>query len=1159
MKRQSKILSLVLTLALLACAFAVYAFAATDGMTVQSSISFSTLLDSWGGDATSSANPTVAADTGKNGTFQQGNRYGAVGVGTSYDGNKYAVITQNTRGANGNGPYFWVGTWGEGTLKEGVLTKSAYDISKYSAMIYEMDVMSPTAKFIDGANIQFSLRHFDEKGTMLITPSTVSNVFVTFGNDENGSFIKLFGSDVKYVNPYEFTRITSIYEPEITAEGIMEKMTVYINGELAAEKSALLSTTYYNDEFHLNVKEIRVGYTQAQDPTQTLAIDNVAYKTVAAGTALTHAEILASNENPIPFGVVLAEVDGVKYSDLAKAFEAVEEEGEITLYHDVLTPVVVDKVMTINVGEYEAEIVAAENFGLDKSTPGVIKVVDTRGQEAYVEWDGCYCEDEDHLDPDTGIPDPAYHPLYKLDESLGLYTVLSEYYDPYFVGTLGGGSVIYKLVGWTDIDGNPIAADRMVEIGDVNNGIYLIPVYEEAESIAFSYVKGGALRYVESGTMTLSEVMADADEGTTVTLFENVRLTASISVSKSLTLDMNGKTVDSCTTGTKFDTFRVSAGKTFNVMSSVAGAKFFSSAPSHGGCFITSNGENTTININGSDSDGNTTLSVYCATVVQAWQTACTLNIDGGEYYRTRLDNGGFVQLNKDHTVRIENALLWQLDGALIALNGRYATKGTPTTVEIDNCVLIGGNIADYSFKDMTMTFTNCYIGGRLVPTSVYAGQTAGSVTVGDGCYISGNVGINVVYAQGCNGYNIPSEETYTFKYNTYSITADAIDASSYVISEHVETVAYTLMVTSKTIDSIPVVWKDADGNEIGRSSALPGTSFSVPSTLKPITTVLEGWLGVVPTEWNEPLLIPVDFDGEEYVVTAKEGGATEIVATVQFLFNISTQNHNKINFYVPAEPDGVEITSYKIGTGERWGNSNTIKTTINGQSYWLACIWPGANGASTTSWTATLTFTYEGETYTVTSPAVTMAKYCNYILDTEDYSEEGKVVAVNVANYLYWAGKAAGGNPTALKSIVDNNTARIISIPLSEYTVPDVTEISPYVTTLEIYLAGGSPQFKLNLTELGRKAKISLSTGMANTSTYATDGYVMTSNTYIRTLNKTKITLTPEGSTAPITVTFTIANYATWLKSQGADATVDALLNALYGYVKAEAAYRNF
>lgn len=363
MKRKNKILlifaftlfiTLVISTALAASA------ATVTGVTVKSSDDFQSASDTFGGTASDGSNPRTPKGT----TFQQGGRTGKVELVnlTPYSMNKYAVITQ-TDSKSASGPYMWAGVGARPTTS--TLNNSADDMKNYSYYTFDIDVMSPTGKFISGATVDLSARYADNTGTVTFWNNTAINRIVELNNDSTGSYITLSGSGVKkYVDPYEFSHITCIIEPKVTSTSYSANAHLYVNGAYVASVNGTTSTTkYYNSTPHASIIEYRLNYLNTEDESQTLAVDNVSFRTFSKNsyngnlsTVLAAKNNLSSWESnlyyasdvPAGFLKVTNETRETYYSTLTAAVSAARAGDVINVNCDLGETVNVNKAITVN-------------------------------------------------------------------------------------------------------------------------------------------------------------------------------------------------------------------------------------------------------------------------------------------------------------------------------------------------------------------------------------------------------------------------------------------------------------------------------------------------------------------------------------------------------------------------------------------------------------------------------------------------------------------------------------------------------------------------------------------------------------------------------------------------------------------------------------------
>ena len=212
------------------------------------------------------------------------------------------------------------------------------------------------------------------------------------------------------------------------------------------------------------------------------------------------------------------------------------------------------------------------------------------------------------------------------------------------------------------------------------------------------------------------------------------------------------------------------------------------------------------------------------------------------------------------------------------------------------------------------------------------------------------------------------------------------------------------------------------------------------------------------------------------------------------------------------------------------------------------------------------MTFTYEGKSYSVTADTNIM-EYFNYILDFEpeegqaDYSEEARKLVVNTANYIY-NGLAAIDKTSAieaeLKELLDNNADRINTIDKENLPEVDLSAISKYIEGVTLAVDSYSPYFRFILTDAGRAAKITLSTGAFGDSKtkYAELGYIDTDRTHVSNLNYLTITITSDAEGETVKDSFSLIEYYTLLKDAGADDKTLAFVESMCAYYQAHQEY---
>ena len=208
---------------------------------------------------------------------------------------------------------------------------------------------------------------------------------------------------------------------------------------------------------------------------------------------------------------------------------------------------------------------------------------------------------------------------------------------------------------------------------------------------------------------------------------------------------------------------------------------------------------------------------------------------------------------------------------------------------------------------------------------------------------------------------------------------------------------------------------------------------------------------------------------------------------------------------------------------------------------------------------------TYEGKSYTVTADT-TILEYFDYILDFEpaegqaDYSEEARKLVVNTANYVYNGLVALGNDEKAelFKAYVDANPDRVNKFDKENLPKVDTSKIAKYVESITMHIDNYSPYVRFNLTDAGKAAKITLSTGAFQTSKndYPTLGYIDTDRINMKSLNSLTITVTSAEGDETVKLTISILDYYTLLAEGGADEKTLNFVESMWAYAKADNEY---
>ena len=353
MKRTSKILILVLSLALILGGVVMAISATASDVTVKLNATFE------GSEVKeyTTTNPTIDRIS-----FDQKGKTDGLEVVVGADGNKYVLLTQENAAS---GTPYMANNVGSYASKDG--TKVASDISNYKYMIIEFDAMAPTGKF-SPASLNPYFSYYKSSGSADFWRPDSADQVVTFGNDSNGSYVypKFDNTKKFYINPYEFTRIQVVYE---TANTVVEgvelydvKSHVYINGEFFFTKestNAPKASAFSEGKPNVSFYRFWFNYGGAQDATLSLAIDNVKISTVPAGSDTAISDVLTYDAAEIPAGMPMAAIGSTEYLDVQSALNAANDGDTVTVLRKLFEAktYTVNKPITVVAGDNNATFV----------------------------------------------------------------------------------------------------------------------------------------------------------------------------------------------------------------------------------------------------------------------------------------------------------------------------------------------------------------------------------------------------------------------------------------------------------------------------------------------------------------------------------------------------------------------------------------------------------------------------------------------------------------------------------------------------------------------------------------------------------------------------------------------------------------------------------
>lgn len=359
MTKRTKILALILSLALILGAVAVVAFSAVTGLNETYKTGFENAALATGLTANGTFDSYSITTSGRNGNYSIEQN--------PYDNNKYFRFNFYDEAQTGAGSYIYK-----------YLVGNSKPLSTYSYNVLDFDFWTPTGTVKHGMGFQLLCREVndtyngngssDEFTTALFSTKTL---YIGETNSEN--YLWFGGSSTVKVDLDEsvWNHVTMVFE----TYGGVNSLHIYLNGEYAFSADAMISDTLTESDLSkFYLETIRINFPQgtADDAGKSIALDNIEFNNYT--TAYTGAAALASiidskasltswseavytEDYVMPFTTPVAEVGGVKYDNLTKAISAAEEGDTITLFADA-GDFTVSKRITIDTAGYSVGTVS---------------------------------------------------------------------------------------------------------------------------------------------------------------------------------------------------------------------------------------------------------------------------------------------------------------------------------------------------------------------------------------------------------------------------------------------------------------------------------------------------------------------------------------------------------------------------------------------------------------------------------------------------------------------------------------------------------------------------------------------------------------------------------------------------------------------------------
>lgn len=1090
MKKSVRILTLVLSLALLCGVFAVAAFADDTAEIVGVTTRFSANFD--GGKTFNDGDGTVVKD------FTIDNKGSGTSStviddkGNSYFSWKYPVADK--AGTPGNYSYTAPNS-GKAWISP---PDAMFDGYCYGDLLYyvaDFDIWFPK-DVPDGSAAMYAYNYYI-KGTATKDETTgevtytatgngteampVNRTAVKFYNTDNGGVAVApglgCGDQVPMLNG-AWNHITLITSSKVVDGNIVLTHYMAVNGIIADSWDYELpekSDAYLVDGLpRWFPKTYRIEYGNDCKGNE-MNLDNFTIRTIEKNYNGNLATVLASGKGTdlatwesniydvekMPYSTTVAKIGDKEFDHLQRAVAAAKGGDTITLLADVTDVVTLGDIITIDCAGFACpQPKGANGYVVGPMQDG--KYVPEAAQaELMIMWGGCTCGlptcDETHPGDATGTlftTAPLYSNLYASYETLGKSNDW----------VLEVGTDKYTLVGWMDATTGTIYSEdttvtkEMLEVGF----LMLTPIIEKT-SVDVAYTKGGVEVYI-SGKNALKTAITGVDAGGTVKLMNNfAHVVGNVSTAKDFTLDLNG--------------FKLMVTPTNKDLSAKAG-------------FISVK-HNVTID---GTKDGSAIFGYYASkdnvkadgsidsTIYQpdnpffTFSTASkTLTINGGEKFYMNISH--FARLNSGSKGSVINlnggthardaasdgmAYIYCASGtANITINVKNATitgnqfissvdTKTGNVANFDNCKLLATNLANQAnYKFEAVNITNSYIACN--PTGT---DGAVVVTIGEGNIIRENgtwtagayqyaPGTAPVAIEAPNTFKVPAVQTKVDKVGSYCV----VDPTSFDIFEKEYTATYTV----KTEKALGVSFYDGE-TLLGTAYGKAGNKVVGP-TAGAAESVADGW--VMATK-SYAYTIPADAtaDIKVDIKDVTEFTYTYAAGTPEIYYNYYLSDNMTTNVYILDElPEGITLTYLLLdttGNGNRLEKSWNKGFVIGGKKFACSQAWPNAYNADEGN-TWTLTYTYEGTTldYTIKTNAVDYAKRVAKLYK-DDAEKMQQITAL--LQYVESANK--------IRSLVDNKA--VISNGLSEYlaelkttvTIPAVSK--DYTADLAQLAKGG-------------------------------------------------------------------------------------------------------
>ena len=1173
MKKSVKILTLVLSLALICGAVVVAAFAAPPAVTGVENLFFT---DFTGGKTLGNTNGSVVSQ------FTIDNKgSGSCGVEVSDDGNSYFYYTYKGNTGTATGNYSYTPTkpnWAWTNPSDTEPDKWAdYYWKNSEYYVIDVDVYFPDD--VPAAAFRYYLYNYyvnkapNKDGVVVIGNGTEKDNGIQLGfvNTPSGGINLVAGKagvgeggNSYAIDDNAWNHITTIVSPEVKDNSVVLTCYTALNGTIidiytyTLDENAVTSknaldgdwTTWYP-------KTLRFDFGGGDMNGNSVNIDNVSYRRITDKYEGNLAELLAGgvdtdittwdaniyDADSMPFGTLVATIGEEKYDAISKAIAAADGSAPIVLQKDITAPVIVDRAVTIECGEYTiGEIYTIGNLIYTYDEDSNTYTIEAASDAAYIEFMECSC-------PLCEAGETSGHPVYA--EAEGYLNNKIAYYYEQATGMSANWSISvgpskYTLVGWIDDYDNVYALDAVVTEEMIDNVFVTLYPVVETEVVPVEYVQSGTTKY----TSNIATAISNATEGTTIKLHADVTYltNTTIMISKSVTIDLNGNVL-ALLLPAKTTAMKMKANKTLTFLGEKEGSAVihaYSNQTAAQGTFLTSEDSGATINFVGKN------LVVSAPSLYGNWNPhTVTINVDGA-YVTTdgASDNPSTIYHKGQLTFNATNGAVLDIN---IGVN--YANAGSVVT--LDNAVVLRNSFISSSYNNVAVNIKDSYIYGTFT--------VKGGINVSGTNYFTSTdwlkdakLADGLVYAASANDIDhaITTHPWVIITENsTYSWNVEA--TTTFTASTVRKTYGY---VTTDKVVTINIY----DGEKLVNTvTALPGAKFNAYTTTG--VPVADGWVLQNTKYWYtvaDDAAGTIDVD----IKDIHDRGISYVAGTPKVYLNYRLSDNLATNLYVPVElPEGVVLKDTTLNTTST-GRTYTKGSVIGGVDYQYTQGWPSAWTADgdTPKWV--LTYEYKGNTftYTVSGNVVTYAKKVVATYGESDTKKMQQITAL--LQYVEAANLLKGQTP-------ENGLSDYLDTLQAKYTLPspagveganNIAGLSEYISGAKVALnpsRGGSLIFtltekaktdKVGVKIIGKQPNndpIAVGTNVASNGSVTVNDTVYTDNAHICNWAAIDITINIYDAQGEViaTGTYSLAAYYNNVVTEETPAAEVDILKAMY------------